>query len=43
MLGFWLGHIKAVKNNIEIALILVVVISLVPVAWEFRQHRRGNR
>jgi membrane-associated protein len=43
ILGYYLGNRPFVKNNIEIILILVVVISLVPVAWEIRQHRRGNR
>lgn len=43
LLGFWLGKNHWVKSNIEIVLIAVVVVSLLPVAWEFRQHRRGNR
>ena len=43
ILGFYLGERQWVKDNIEIVLILVVVLSLVPVAWELRQHRRGNR
>ena len=40
ILGFYLGERKWVKDNIEIVLILVVVLSLVPVAIELLRHRR---
>lgn len=39
--GFFLGQINAVKNNLEIALPLIVALSLVPVAIEFVRHRRA--
>lgn len=39
--GYFLGQIDAVKNNIEIAIPLIVVLSLVPVAIEFLRHRRA--
>lgn len=39
--GYFLGQIDAVKNNIEIAIPLIVVLSLVPVAIEFVRHRRA--
>jgi membrane-associated protein len=39
-LGYFLGDITWVKDNIEIASIGVVVISLVPVALELVKHRR---
>ncbi|CAB4701512.1 MAG: DedA family protein [Actinobacteria bacterium] len=41
VLGFYLGERKWVKDNIEIVLILVVVLSLVPVAIELLRHRRA--
>ncbi|MEI7991598.1 MAG: VTT domain-containing protein [Actinomycetota bacterium] len=41
ILGFYLGERKWVKDNIEIVLILVVVLSLVPVAIELLRHRRA--
>jgi membrane-associated protein len=40
--GYFLGQIDAVKNNIEIAIPLIVALSLVPVAIEFVRHRRGQ-
>jgi membrane-associated protein len=40
-LGYLLGDIGFIKNNIDIALIAIVAISLVPVAIEFWRHRRA--
>jgi membrane-associated protein len=39
-LGFFLGQIDVVKNNIEIAIVAIIAISLVPVAIELIKHRR---
>ena len=39
-LGYYLGEIEAVKNNIEIAIIVIVAVSLLPVAIELIKHRR---
>jgi membrane-associated protein len=39
-LGYFLGQIDVVKNNIEVALVLVVAISLIPVSIEVLKHRR---
>ena len=39
-LGYFLGEIDAVKNNIELAAIVIVALSLTPIAWEWRQHRK---
>ena len=38
--GYFLGTIPFVKNNIELILILVVVISVVPIVIEYVKHRR---
>lgn len=40
LLGFWLGNYDVVRNNIDIALTLVVAVSLVPIAVETIRHRR---
>ena len=40
MLGFWLGSFDFVRRNIEVALILVVAVSLIPMAVEWVRHRR---
>lgn len=39
-LGYFLGKIAWVKDNIEIASVLIVAISVVPVAREVLKHRR---
>jgi membrane-associated protein len=39
LLGYFLGEIELVRNNIEIMLILIVVLSLVPVLVEYVRHR----
>jgi len=39
-LGYFMGQIDVVKNNIEIAIVAIVAVSLIPVAIEFRKHRR---
>jgi membrane-associated protein len=41
-LGYFLGEIDFVKNNIEVAVILVVAVSLLPVMIEFVKHRRAR-
>lgn len=43
ILGFFLGSHKVVKDNIEITLIIVVALSLLPVAVEVLRHRRNAR
>jgi membrane-associated protein len=40
-LGFFLGEIDAVKNNIEIAALVIVAVSISPIAIEFLRHRRA--
>ena len=43
MLGFWLGRFAVVKNNIDVALVLVVAVSLIPIAVEWIRHRADAR
>ncbi len=43
LLGFFLGQIDVVKNNIEIAILAIVFISLLPVILELVKHRRSNK
>jgi membrane-associated protein len=42
-LGYYLGEIDAVKNNIEIAIVAIVFVSLVPMVLEVVKHRRAAR
>jgi membrane-associated protein len=39
-LGHWLGRVDVIKNNIELIALLIVAVSLVPVAIEFLRARR---
>jgi membrane-associated protein len=39
LLGYFLGQISFVRNHIDIMLILIVALSLVPVAVEYLRHR----
>ena len=41
VLGYVLGQVDAVKNNIELAAVAVVAISLLPVGAEYLRHRRA--
>lgn len=42
VLGFFLGQIPFIQKNIEVMLILIVVISLVPMAFEYLNARRKH-
>jgi membrane-associated protein len=41
MLGFWLGHVRLVRNHVELFIVGVVVVSLVPIAIEGLRSRRA--
>jgi membrane-associated protein len=44
LLGYWLGNsFPWIGKNIEYAIVLIVVISLAPVAIEFIRHRRSPK
>jgi membrane-associated protein len=42
-LGYFLGEVDVVKDNIEIAIVAIIAISLIPVAIELLRHRREAR
>lgn len=41
-LGHYLGEISWIENNIEIALVAIVVVSVLPMAIEILKHRRAR-
>ncbi len=43
MLGYWLGSFDVVRNNIEVALILVVLVSVTPMIVEWVKRRLERR
>jgi len=42
-LGYYLGNVSFIKNNIDAVLILIVVVSLLPMGVEFLLARRRHR
>ncbi len=42
-LGFFLGKIEFVKNNIEFAAVVIVAVSVLPMVLEFVRHRRARQ
>jgi len=43
VLGYFLGGIDIIKNNIEAALILIVAVSVLPMVIEYLRHRSAAR
>ena len=41
-LGYFLGEVEIVKHNLELAAIVIVAISLIPIAVEFFRSRRAS-
>ena len=41
--GYFLGNVGFIKNNIDLVLILIVLISLVPMGVEYVLHRRRRK
>jgi membrane-associated protein len=40
MLGYYLGQVDVVRKHVEIAAIIIVMVSLIPIAIEFVKHRK---
>ncbi len=41
-LGYFLGEVEFIKNNLEVAALIIVMISVLPVVLEFYRHRRSR-
>jgi membrane-associated protein len=41
--GYFLGNVGFIKNNIELVLVVIVLLSLLPMGIEFLRHRRSAR
>ena len=41
-LGYWLGQVDVVRDNIELFALVIVAVSLIPVAIELLRARRRN-
>lgn len=42
LLGYYLGNIEFIANNLEAIAIIIVLLSVVPIYFELRRHRRTN-
>jgi membrane-associated protein len=42
LLGYWLGNVDVIKNNIEVFAVLIVVISVIPMIIEYLRARRAS-
>lgn len=43
LLGYFLGGIQVVHDNLEAAILLIVAFSVLPMVVEYLRHRRGRR
>ena len=41
--GFFFGNIPAVKDNFSLVILVIIAISLAPMAWEYSKHRRNKK
>src|SRR5690348_3221721 len=41
LLGYWLGQVDVIGKNLEVFAVLVVILSVIPMALELRRSRRG--
>ncbi|MFN8193026.1 MAG: VTT domain-containing protein [Nocardioidaceae bacterium] len=43
LMGYFLGGVDVIKNNLEIAAIAIVGVSVLPMVWEWWRHRQRER
>jgi len=41
--GYFFGNIPLVRDNLTIVLLIIIIVSVVPIALEFLRHRRAPR
>ena len=41
LLGYWLGQVDVIGKNLEVFAVLVVILSVIPMALELRRTRRS--
>ena len=40
--GYWFGNIPLVKDNLGVVIVIIIAISLTPIAVEFLRERRSG-
>jgi membrane-associated protein len=43
LLGYWLGNVDIIRNNLQVSLILIVIVSFIPIVVEGLRMRREQR
>ena len=43
LLGYWLGQFEIIQKLIEPIFILIVLVSIVPIFWEYYKRRRAEK
>lgn len=43
LIGYFLGGVDLVADNLEVAALLIVLVSVLPMVWEFVKHRSATR
>ncbi len=43
LLGYFLGQIELIRTNIDLALLLIVLVSVTPMVFEYLSHRRQSK
>jgi membrane-associated protein len=38
--GYFFGNIPFVKKNFSLVIVAIILISLIPILWEFLKHRK---
>jgi len=41
--GYYFGNIPAVKNNFSLVIIVIIILSFMPIVWEWWKYKRSNR
>ncbi|MCU1359327.1 MAG: rane-associated protein [Ilumatobacteraceae bacterium] len=39
-LGYFLGEVQVIKNNLDYAALVILIVSFIPIALEYARHRR---
>jgi len=41
--GYYFGNIQVVKNNFSLVIIVIIILSFMPIVWEWWKYKRSNR
>ena len=42
LVGYWFGNVPVIKNNLTVAIVVIVVVSLIPAVIGWWQHRQSD-